>query len=406
MATYNGADKRLAYLFENGGGGGGGTTVVANPAGDATDELEKLQVANTIYGIPMSVGAVGLFIDTNNVIKATTSIPANTDVSYTATQDCCVRYTLVSNANNQSSVKIDGVPINSTYIPSQLPLITLGGMVYLKKGQEVVLRQSYTQANGSYTVYGLLRGSEGGVYLPACYSTEERQVGCWADGRPLYQKTIDFGALPANTTKYVDHNISNIDTVVDFAAMAKRPSPLTFIPIPTVHWETLGNSEEISFTATQIMIRNHNSNASQFSQCYVTMQYTKTTDTAGSSIWTPNGGYARHYSNNEQIIGTWTDGSTLYEKTVHITALPSTAYTNVNYPHNIANISKITKWEGYGTFASGAVVPLPVPQFNNQGFLNYASIYAQVNTTDISIIAGTDRSSMSADFIIQYTKTT
>lgn len=34
------------------GGGGGGTTVVANPEGEATDELEKLQVGSDIYGIP------------------------------------------------------------------------------------------------------------------------------------------------------------------------------------------------------------------------------------------------------------------------------------------------------------------------------------------------------------------
>ena len=34
------------------GGGGGGTTVVANPEGEATDELEKIQVGSDIYGIP------------------------------------------------------------------------------------------------------------------------------------------------------------------------------------------------------------------------------------------------------------------------------------------------------------------------------------------------------------------
>ena len=34
------------------GGGGGGTTVVANPEGAATDDLAKLQVGETIYGIP------------------------------------------------------------------------------------------------------------------------------------------------------------------------------------------------------------------------------------------------------------------------------------------------------------------------------------------------------------------
>ena len=35
------------------GGGGGGTTVIANPSGEATDSLDKLQVENTIYQIPV-----------------------------------------------------------------------------------------------------------------------------------------------------------------------------------------------------------------------------------------------------------------------------------------------------------------------------------------------------------------
>ena len=33
------------------GGGGGGTTVVANPSGEATDDLSKLQVGNTVYAV-------------------------------------------------------------------------------------------------------------------------------------------------------------------------------------------------------------------------------------------------------------------------------------------------------------------------------------------------------------------
>lgn len=40
-----------------GGGGGGGTTVIANPAGSATDTLNKLQVGSTIYDIPSGGGS-------------------------------------------------------------------------------------------------------------------------------------------------------------------------------------------------------------------------------------------------------------------------------------------------------------------------------------------------------------
>lgn len=43
----------LTEAVENSGGGGGGTTVVANPDGEATDELEKIQVGSTIYSIPV-----------------------------------------------------------------------------------------------------------------------------------------------------------------------------------------------------------------------------------------------------------------------------------------------------------------------------------------------------------------
>lgn len=37
---------------EMGSGGGGGTTVIANPVGEPTDDLETIQIGNTIYNIP------------------------------------------------------------------------------------------------------------------------------------------------------------------------------------------------------------------------------------------------------------------------------------------------------------------------------------------------------------------
>lgn len=41
------------------GGGGGGTTVIANPAGVATDTLNKLQVGSTIYSVSGGGGGAG-----------------------------------------------------------------------------------------------------------------------------------------------------------------------------------------------------------------------------------------------------------------------------------------------------------------------------------------------------------
>ena len=52
-STYRDVQTALAAALE--GGGGGGTTVVANPEGSATADLAKLQVGETIYGIPDAV---------------------------------------------------------------------------------------------------------------------------------------------------------------------------------------------------------------------------------------------------------------------------------------------------------------------------------------------------------------
>lgn len=301
MGTYTGQDKRLQYLFQN-GGGGGGSSVIPNPQGDATDELEKLQIENTIYGLPTAIGAVGLFVDTNRVIKASTAIPANTDISYTATEDCFVRYSLVTAANAQAKATIDGVTVFTTYIPSTVGVLTLGDSAYLKRGQTITFRQSYTQSNGSYTVYGLLRGSEGGIYVPACYSTEERQVGCWHDGKPLYQKTVHISALPSTafaSTTY-PHNIANVDKICGWDGTAVTADGTATAKFNVPQFNSSGFVKESSFVAnvtkTDIAII-VGANRSTWSSDF-TIQYTKTTDTAGSGIWTPQGGLIKTYHAN------------------------------------------------------------------------------------------------------------
>ena len=45
------------------------------------------------------------------------------------------------------------------------------------------------------------------------YSENEIIIGNWIDGKTLYRKVINFGALPNKTTKYVAHNIANVDTI-------------------------------------------------------------------------------------------------------------------------------------------------------------------------------------------------
>lgn len=317
MGTYTGQDKRLQYLFQN-GGGGGGSNVIPNPQGDATDELEKLQIESTIYGLPTAIGAVGLFVDTNNIIKNNTAIPANTDVSYTATQDCFVRYSLVTAANSQARVTIDGVTVFTTYIPSTVGVLTLGDSAYLKRGQTITFRQSYTQSNGSYTVYGLLRGSEGGIYVPACYSTEERQIGCWTDGKPLYQKTLITTALIETTTNAwvkTEFSRGDIDTICGGFFVIEGQ-------VPSEH-----NAFSYGFIDGKIAINSPRAFQMPIGTNF-TIQYTKTTDTAGSGIWTPQGGLIKTYHAN----WTGTASSSTNTKLTQELNLPSGKF--VAYVHN------------------------------------------------------------------------
>lgn len=42
------------------------------------------------------------------------------------------------------------------------------------------------------------------------FSFEERRIGTWIDGKPLYRKMIDFGELPSNGRKDFIYDIDNV----------------------------------------------------------------------------------------------------------------------------------------------------------------------------------------------------
>lgn len=107
------------------------------------------------------------------------------------------------------------------------------------------------------------------------YSTEEQWTGKrWIDGKKIYQKTVNFGTLPNNTTKKVAHNISNIDNIISIYGTCVA-SPKTTLPLPLMY--EYGNST----LNTRLVVDNTNvemksdSDRSAYT-AYVTIQYTKT----------------------------------------------------------------------------------------------------------------------------------
>ena len=184
---------------------------------------------------------------------------------------------------------------------------------------------------------------------PCIYSEEEREVGVWIDGKPLYQKTIYIGKLLKDTSWHtVAHGISNIDKVVDITGIAIDENTQDFVPL-TAFRPNSNQGVFVSSGVTNIEYVNNWLDADT-RDTYVTLQYTKTTDVAGSGKWTTNGGLTHHYSTSEQVVGTWIDGKPLYEKQFHITSI--TANDNWQLIGNVA-IKLLIDYECIGITSSG-----------------------------------------------------
>lgn len=216
MGTYTGSDKRLQYLFQN--GGGGGTTVIANPSGEATDDLEKIQIENTIYNIAGGGGGIAEVIDYDNVIftESYTTSTASYDYTYTATEDCFCFYSIVGGANQDTYAQIlDGsTPITYASAIYNGTLLQQTFWNYLPKGKTLKVHSTYRGAQLSIKVFGV-KGHI--IEVADCYSTEERQVGTWTDGKPLYQRTFDLGSdLVVSYSSFTNTSIdaSNMETIV------------------------------------------------------------------------------------------------------------------------------------------------------------------------------------------------
>lgn len=147
------------------------------------------------------------------------------------------------------------------------------------------------------------------------YSDEEREVGVWRDGKPIYEKTVNIGTLSAdNNWHNVVHGVTNIERVISFKGATYHSENGGFWVAYDLYSYRPTTSTGIVISVTAENIEYMNNWVGNHS-AYITFQYTKTTDQPGSGTWTTDGTYAKHYSTSEKVIGTWIDGKPIYEKT-------------------------------------------------------------------------------------------
>ena len=106
------------------------------------------------------------------------------------------------------------------------------------------------------------------------YSTEEKIVGKWIDGKTIYEKVINSGYLQNASSISINVLNLNIDSIIQLKGMTFTDDKTNFRPI------TLGTSDNnairIDFTNNNIRIFTW-SNWSKYNS-FIIIQYTKTTD--------------------------------------------------------------------------------------------------------------------------------
>lgn len=102
------------------------------------------------------------------------------------------------------------------------------------------------------------------------YSTTERAIGKWIDGSTIYRTTLNVGAI--SSTQQIQHGISNFDKLVKAYGVGGQQG--VYEPLPYVHPSSASNQWGIIVSSSMVMI-SKGSNATNFDECYITLEYTK-----------------------------------------------------------------------------------------------------------------------------------
>lgn len=331
ILKYNSTTQKWENTEESGGGGGAGGSSVYS---------EKI----------LWEDANGYTSDTNAVVTLTDSL-----LNYDA---IVIEVSRESDYNFRNQEFVLASMIDKTGI-KWFPFDMIGSSTdcvatcrYVDETHLILGHWTYKKPVKYYKIVGL----KFGTLSPIIYSEEEREVGVWIDNKPLYQKTyvLQSEITVTNTWDWTSLGISAGDIETYVSAVAQNNSGTCW----AVNCATINGNIAMSTGRNQDTI-----GVKKF-----TIQYTKTTDVAGSGSYNTLGVPTVHYSENEQVIGTWIDGKPLYQKTISVNNIiignaSTTAITSVT---DFSNIKQITDAKGYYTESGDeGTFPLVVFRYNS-----------------------------------------
>ena len=351
--------------------------------------------------------------DTDSVIYCTSSTSASTAAkvvtvsrgtfTLVAGAKVCVKFTYSNTASAPTLNVASTGAKNIKYIGTDGTVATpntwwgAGDIVtFIYDGTQFLMQLTYGMP--SMPTLGVINRSD-------IYSSTEKVVGCWTDGRPIYQKTtsINFLLVTWTTTQSGDayckysHGISNISRAIDLKMSSFWSSSMYSCPSPN-HDVRLDIDNTYYYVHVPAdAVTDHEGWAS--GNTYLTVWYTKTTDAADSYNYADE----NDYSTSEKIIGTWIDGSKLFQKTISTGALPNSAMKSV--PHGISNLKTVVDVSGIAYPSTGTpknFLPMNATQ-NSWGF----ELITLVQDGNILITSSGDLSPNDVSYVtLKYTKTT
>lgn len=233
------------------------------------------------------------------------------------------------------------------------------------------------------------------------YSTDEKMIGQWIDGKPIYQRTFNFIApsenvVPTNVVT-LDGTCTNV-RIIDGAIFST--SPETYIPINMAAggnyyvWTYISGNTNNKYITVEVKNMYNGCNG------YITIQYTKTTDSAIAI------GSDTDYSTDEKIIGTWIDGKPVYQKTISRVITNDKNATKNYMDITDLHLEKLIRVKGMYNESSGTNCGcFPFSEGSTQSFIH---VITNDNNTKLLWIVGTGSwlTNIQTYTTIQYTKTT
>ena len=268
--------------------------------------------------------------------------------------------------------------------------------------------------NGA-TVVDIIGGGNGLILNADIYSTEEQVVGVWTNKKPLYQKTIISDVSQSTGSISIATGISDIDEIANFNGSWSYGTNSSWIPLPFSD-----DSNQTSISNSIVKIRNIRKSdgvltlyiGNDYTGTYavnkirVTLQYTKTTDTAGSGGFQAYGFSPIIYSDVERVVGVWRDNKPLYQKTAHISniSILANSSTNVNISDYFSDVDSAVDYECCDENGNAIFPNIMV----NSGLSPY-SIGVTVDKSSDHIVftrGNGSNATISVRFTLRYTKTT